>query len=158
MPRERRNKEEYFILMNQFIDITHSPDKDPPREINWDRARKTLRKLRGVIRRMRLTKAERKSWNKTLKVFENSLVSDYDEAVEEYPIKMEQLLEGLKLAIEKVGTKEIPVREAWAAVTEVNSFFQRTLVKSVERDDGIRRFNAMVQNLKVVQAKLQLTD
>ena len=144
--------------MNEFIDITHSPYKDPPHEINWDRAWKTLRKLRGVIRRMQLTKAERKSWSKTLKVFENSLVSDYDEAVEEYPIKMEQLLEKLKLTIENVGTKKLPVREAWAEVSEVNSFFQRTLVKSPVREDGISRFNSMVQELKAVQALQQSSD
>ncbi len=137
--------------MVQF-DIMISIDESySPREINWAWGWKTLCQLRGIVRRMPLTKADRKRLNAELDLLEDGFGRLLERAIEEYPIKMESLLERLGSVIERVKTEEVPARYAWLVVREVNWFFQNNQISCPARDEGILRLKAMVQELKVFQ-------
>jgi hypothetical protein len=153
MPREPPDKEEYDRLIRQFDGILSRDEEFPPREINWGLAWITLKTLRGLVRRMSLTRAERKRLNSNLDGWEGSFSRQSDKAIEDYPIKMESLLERLRSILERVKTKELPARDAWSVVTEVNSFFQNNRIRCPARDRGILRLKIMVRELKAFQRK-----
>lgn len=153
MPREPPDKEEYDRLLRKFDEILSRDEDFPPREINWGLAWMTLQKLRGLVRRMSLTRAERKRLNRNLAEWEGIFRRQSEKAIEDYPIKMESLLERLGSILERVKTKELPARHAWSVVREVNSFFQNNRIRCTARDQGILRFKIMVQELKAFQRK-----
>jgi hypothetical protein len=151
MPRQSRDKEEYDRLIREFDGIVNCGKEFPPREPNWGRAWQILQKLDGIVRRMELTKPERQRLNNELEDLNGTFARAVEIAVEEYPILMEGLLEKLQSTIDGVKNKELPARDAWSAIRETNSFFQKKRIRSAIRDQGILRFKAMVQELKKFQ-------
>src|SRR6267154_5507837 len=130
MGSERRYQEEYDRLIREFYDILDCGEEFPPREPNWGRAWQILQQLDGIVRRMRITKAERKRLHQQIEHLNGNLGRATDIAVAEYPIQMESLLERLRSIIDRVKKKELHVSHAWSVVSEVNSFFQNNTIRS----------------------------
>jgi hypothetical protein len=151
MGSERRYQEEYDRLILEFYDILDCGEEFPPREPNWGRAWQILQRLYGLVRRMARSKDERKRLNNEVDGLNGNFARAVDRAVEEYPIKMESLLERLRSIIDRVKNKERHARDAWSVMSEVNSFFQNNRIRSATRDQGILRFKAMAQELKKFQ-------
>lgn len=151
MPSQRRGKEEYDKLVREFYEIVDCDKQFPPREPNWGRAWHIWQELDGIVRRMVITKAERKRLHDEIDQLNGYFARAIERAIEEYPLQMESLLEQLRVTIDRVKNRELPAKDAWSAIGETGAFFQKKRIRSAIRDQGILRFKAMVQELKKFQ-------
>jgi len=152
-PSRRRDKEEYDKLVREFYEIVDCDKQSPPREPNWGRAWHIWQELDGIVRRMELTKDERKRLRDEIDQLNGYFARAVEVAVEEYPLQMESLLEQLRVTIDRVKNRALPAKDAWSAIRDTNAFFQKKRIRSAIRDQGIIRFKAMVRELKALQRK-----